>query len=179
MLLVLLIAGWATTYSVPLQAGDEASDVTVADGSASFLLSVKMPNKNGINYVYYSTDSNYGYLYGNDTIYVSEGENVYISYNLNSGYKRKSITVNGEVKNNSNNSFEFVMPSSNVEIVIDTEFDPSSPTDPQPADTTKYYNLALACNPSGAGSVSGKGKYAFGKSANVSTSNNSGYVFKC
>ncbi|MBE6302565.1 MAG: T9SS type A sorting domain-containing protein [Bacteroidales bacterium] len=179
MLLVLLIVGWATTYSVPLQAGDEASDVTVADGSASFLLSVKMPNKNGINYVYYSTDSNYGYLYGNDTIYVSEGENVYISYSLNSGYKRKSITVNGEVKNNSNNSFEFVMPSSNVEIVIDTEFDPSSPSDPQPADTTKYYNLALACNPSGAGSVSGKGKYAFGKSVNVSTSNNSGYVFKC
>ena len=74
------------------------------------------------------------------------------------------------------------MPESDVKIVIDTEFDPASPADPQPADpqpadTTVYYSLTLVSNPLGAGSTSGAGKYAKGSSINVRTSSYSGYTF--
>ena len=141
------------------------------------LLNINLPNKNGINQVYFSSESDYGYFYENSSIPVFEGEEVYIRYYLNSGYKSKTVTLNGVIQNNSGNYLEFVMPSSDVELVIDVEFDPSSPSDPQPADTTKYYNLSLVCNPSTAASVSGKGNYVAGKSIYVSTSANSGYLF--
>lgn len=140
-------------------------------------LNIEMPNKNGIYSVYFSSNSNYGYLYESTTVNIIEGENVYISYSLNSGYKCKSVILNGVEQNLSRNNFEFEMPSSDVELVINTEFDPSSPSDPQPADTTKYYNLTLVCNPSGAGSTSGKGKYIAGNSVRVYAYTNSGYVF--
>lgn len=147
------------------------------EGSPEVLLNINLPNKNGINQVYFSSESDYGYFYENSSIPVFEGEEVYISYSLNSGYKSKTVTLNGVIQNNSGNYLEFVMPSSDVELVIDVEFDPSSPSDPQPADTTKYYNLSLVCNPSTAASVSGEGNYVAGKSIYVSTSANSGYLF--
>lgn len=147
------------------------------EGSPEVLLNINLPNKNGINQVYFSSESDYGYFYENSSIPVFEGEEVYISYSLNSGYKSKTVTLNGVIHNNSGNYLEFVMPSSDVELVIDVEFDPSSPSDPQPADTTKYYNLSLVCNPSTAASVSGEGNYVAGKSIYVSTSANSGYLF--
>lgn len=167
MLLVLLLVGWAT------EGWAFESDEIIN----KYKLSINIPNKNGISSVYYSSESDYGYFYGNDSVSIIEGEDVYISYSLNSGYKCKNVTLNGLVQSLSSNYFEFVMPGSDVELIIDTEFDPSSPSDPQPADTTKYYNLSLVCNPSSAGSISGNGKYAAGNSTYIYASANSGYVF--
>lgn len=141
------------------------------------LLSVKMPNKNGINYVYYSTTtSEYGQWNDDGSAYITEGSNVSVGYALNSGYKCKSVMLNG-VAQDVSGYFDFVMPASDVQLVIDTEFDPSSPADPQPADTTKKFNLKLVCNPAAAGEVNGDGKYAVGSSAYVYAYTNSGYVF--
>lgn len=144
---------------------------------AKHLLSVKIPNKSGINYVYYSSDTEYGEWYDDNSTYITDGENVYIGFSLNSGYKCKSVKINGAPQSVSSNYFEFVMPSNDVEIVLDAEFDPSSPSDPQPGEQTKKYNLSLVCNPIGAASLSGAGTYTEGSSVYIYASNNSGYVF--
>ncbi len=147
---------------------------------AKHLLNIKLLNKNGIGYGYYSSNSEYGGWYGDCSVYILEGETVNIEYQLNTGYKNKSVTLNGVAQDISDNYFDFVMPSSTVEFVIDTEFDPSSPSDPQPsqpADTTKRYTLTLVSNPLGAGSQSGSGTYVAGNTVSVSTSAHSGYVF--
>ena len=144
---------------------------------AKHLLSVVMPNKSGISYVYYSSNTEYGEWYDDNSTYITDGENVYIGFSLNSGYKCRSVLINGVPQSVSSNYFEFVMPSNDVEIVIDAEFDPSSPSDPQPGEQTKKYNLSLVCNPIGAASLSGAGTYTEGSSVYVYASNNSGYVF--
>lgn len=143
-----------------------------------YMLNVNVSNKNAISNVYYSTDSEYGYWYPEGSISVVEGEDIYISYSLNTGYKCRGITLNGVLQDNTRNNFEFYMPASDVEMVIETEFDPSSPADPQPADTTTLYNLTLVSNPLGAGYFYGDGKYAAGTSVDISGYANSGYVFK-
>lgn len=190
MLLFLLIVEWAT--GCPLSADTNAAitdrcqpraSVTgygissiAADDVTKHVLNIKIPNKNGIRYIYYSSDTEYGRWQENTPIYITEGCNVYIEYKLNTSYTCKSITLNGIVQNISN-YLNFEMPSSDVEIVIDTEFDPSSPSDPQPADTTKYYNLSLVGNPSGAGTIKGYGKYTAGSEVYIRAYSNSGYVF--
>lgn len=144
-----------------------------------YMLNVNVSNKNAISDVYYSTDSEYGYWYPEGSISVVEGEDIYIRYSLNTGYKCRGITLNGVLQDNTRNNFEFYMPASDVELVIETEFDPSSPADPQPADTTTLYNLTLVSNPLGAGYFYGDGKYAAaGTSVDISGYANSGYVFK-
>ena len=144
---------------------------------AKHLLSIKTPNKSGISYVYYSSDTEYGEWYDDNSTYITDGENVYIGLGLNSGYKCKSVKINGVPQSVSSNYFEFVMPSNDVEIILDAEFDPSSPSDPQPGEQTKKYNLSLVCNPIGAASLSGAGTYTEGASVYIYASNNSGYVF--
>ena len=144
---------------------------------AKHLLSIKIPNKSGINYVYYSSDTEYGEWYDDNSTYITDGENVYIGFGLNSGYKCKSVKINDVPQSVSSNYFEFVMPSNDVEIILDAEFDPSSPSDPQPGEQTKKYNLSLVCNPIGAASLSGAGTYTEGSSVYIYASNNSGYVF--
>jgi len=141
------------------------------------LFSVKIPNKNGINYIYYSSNSEYGEWRDDNSTYITEGENLYIGLTFNTGYKCKGITLNGITQEMTGSSFEFVMPASDVEVVIDVEFNPSSPADPQPGDTTKKYNLYLACNPSGAASLNGSGTYTAGSNVYVYAYNQSGYVF--
>ena len=190
MLLFLLIVEWV--IGCPLSADTNAAitdrcqpraSVTgygissiAADDVTKHVLNIKIPNKNGIRYIYYSSDTEYGRWQENTPIYITEGCNVYVEYKLNTSYTCKSITLNGIVQNISN-YLNFEMPSSDVEIVIDTEFDPSSPSDPQPADTTKYYNLSLVGNPSGAGTINGYGKYTAGSEVYIRAYSNSGYVF--
>lgn len=168
-----------TVKAVAINAAGEASYVTSATYHfvAKHLLSVRIPNKNGVSYIYYSSSSEYGQWNGDGSVYITEGEYVDINYSLNSGYVCKSLTVNGVEQDKSYKYFGFTMPASDTEIVIDTEFNPSSPADPQPADTTRRYNLTLVCNPSGAGSVSGSGQYEAGRSVYVNAYRNTGYLF--
>lgn len=145
---------------------------------AKQLLTVKIPNKNGVGYVYYSSDNGYGDLYGDDSTYITEGDDVYVDVNLNSGYKCKEITLNGVPDYSSEyTSFNFTMPNAEVEMVIDVEFDPSSPSDPEPGDTSKKYNLYLTSNPVGASSVGGGGSYAAGTEIYLYSYGQSGYIF--
>lgn len=141
------------------------------------LLSVKIPNKNGISRIYYSSETEYGDWYGENSTYIRDGENVDIRFYLNSNYKYKEVTLNGEVQTVSNNRLSFVMPANDVEIVVNTEFAPSSPADPEQPTETKRYKLSLVTNPTGAGTVSGYGTYEVGSKVYVYTSNYSGYVF--
>ena len=141
-------------------------------------LHIKWPNKNGISYVYYSSNTEYGYFYEESSTRVREGDKVYIEYGLTTGYKATSITLNGEKLNVSRQYFDFVMPDTDAELVFNSEFDPASPSDPQPGDTTKRYRLTLVCNPVGAGYTSSTEKsYAVGSSFNINAYTNSGYVF--
>ena len=55
------------------------------------------------------------------------------------------------------------------------EFNPTNPAEPQTP--VFYYPLTVACEPSGAAYVSGKGNYAPGSTASISTSPKSGYYF--
>ena len=141
------------------------------------LFSVKLPNKNGLSYVYYSSNSEYGEWYDDNSAYITEGDNLSVGFSLNSGYKCDDIKLNGVSQSVSGNSFNFVMPSTEVELIIETTFDPSSPSDPQPAETSKKYNLYLASNPIGACSLSGAGTYSAGSEVYLYASSQSGYVF--
>lgn len=143
------------------------------------LLTLRLPNKGGVSYVYYSSSNEYGEWQGKDgSAYITEGDQVSIGYYLNSGYSCKSIMLDGERLPVADDWFTFTMPSKDVELVIETMFNPSSPGDPQPGDTTRTYDLKLVINPNGAGYVSsGSGRYAAGTSVYVSAYNSTGYVF--
>lgn len=143
------------------------------------LLTLRLPNKGGVSYVYYSSSNEYGEWQGKDgSAYITEGDQVSIGYYLNSGYSCKSIMLDGERQPLTGDWFNFTMPSKDVELVIETMFNPSSPGDPQPGDTTRTYNLKLVVNPLGAGSLSSDtGRYAAGTSVYVSAYNSTGYVF--
>ena len=144
------------------------------------LLSVKFANKNGVNYLFYSTNTEYGQWNTEHSALVTEGENVYLGFELNNNYKLRSVSLNGQVQTVDANYpyLEFVMPQSDVEIIIDTEFDPTSPGDPN-ASITKKYKLMLVSNPIGACTfdTDGNAEYAEGAKVYVSSYANSGYVF--
>lgn len=197
LLLVLLLAGWAWNCPLsavqvrrlqgePLAFASSGNDNTrhpsrVDENVTSYQVRLNIPNKSALNYVYYSAGNHYGYIYGSDTIDIAVGENVYLQYSLNTGYKLKTIYLNGqEVElTGSSNSYDFTMPEMDVDLRAETEFDPSPPTDPQPADTTKQFQLELVSNPLGSGTFSGAGKHAPGKRVGVNAYANSGYVFTC
>ena len=159
--------------------GENVSSVTSAKYRfiAKHLLSVKLPNKNGINYVYYSSNSEYGEWYDENSTYITEGDKLYIEFRLNTGYKCNDIKLNGISQNASDNSFYFVMPNTDVELIIDTTFDPSSPSDPQPGEISKKFNLYLTSNPIGASSLSGAGTYSSGSEIYLNARSASGYKF--
>ena len=146
---------------------------------AKYLVTVKLPNKNGISRIYFSSDSEYGEWYDENSTYITSGENVYIGFSFNTGYKRGDIKLNGVSQNLSGNSLSFIMPSKDVEVVLDAVFDPSSPSDPNvgTGTQTQKYTLSLVSNPAGASALSGAGKYAEGESVYIRTSANTGYVF--
>lgn len=149
---------------------------------AKSLLSFRTNNKGGISSVNYSTrGSEYGSFNGEGDAYITDGETVNMSIGLNNGYRLRGITVNGEQKEVSQyGGLSFTMPSvTDVTVMADVVYDPTSPSDPQPpTPVEKKYKLTLVSNPAGAGSVSNGGSYAEGTTIRISTSNNSGYVFK-
>lgn len=149
---------------------------------AKSLLSFRTNNKGGISSVNYNTwSSEYGSFNGEGDAYITDGETVNLSISLNNGYRLRGITVNGEQKEVSQyGGLSFTMPSvTDVTVMADVVYDPTSPSDPQPpTPVEKKYKLTLVSNPAGAGSVSNGGSYAEGTTIRISTSNNSGYVFK-
>lgn len=149
---------------------------------AKSLLSFRTNNKGGISSVNYSTrGSEYGSFNGEGDAYITDGETVNMSIGLNNGYRLRGITVNGEQKEVSQyGGLSFTMPSvTDVTVMADVVYDPTSPSDPQPpTPVEKKYKLTLVSNPAGAGSVSNGGSYAEGTTIRISTSYNSGYVFK-
>lgn len=149
---------------------------------AKSMLSFRTNNKGGISSVnYYTWGSEYGSFNGEGDAYITDGETVYLSIRLNNSYRLRGITLNGEQKEVSKyGELNFTMPSvTDVTVMADVVYDPTSPSDPQPpTPAEKKYKLSLATNPAGAGSVSNGGSYAEGTTISISTSNNSGYVFK-
>ena len=149
---------------------------------AKSMLSFRTNNKGGFSSVsYYTRGSEYGSFNGEGDAYITDGETVYLSISLNNGYRLRGITLNGEQKEVSKyGELNFTMPSvTDVTVMADVVYDPTSPSDPQPpTPAEKKYKLSVVCNPAGAGSVSNGGSYAEGTTISISTSNNSGYVFK-
>lgn len=149
---------------------------------AKSMLSFRTNNKGGISSVnYYTRGSEYGSFNGEGDAYITDGETVYLSIRLNNSYRLRGITLNGEQKEVSKyGELNFTMPSvTDVTVMADVVYDPTSPSDPQPpTPAEKKYKLSLVTNPAGAGYVSDGGSYAEGTTTNVSTSNNTGYVFK-
>ena len=118
---------------------------------------------------------------GNYEMYVTDGAEVSLQIYMNTGYVLKGVTLNGEQKEISKyGELKFVMPSATEAIIMaDVEFDPNSPSDPQPpTPVEKTYQLSVVSNPTGAASVSGTGKYKEGQSVYVSANAYPGYVFK-
>lgn len=148
---------------------------------AKYLLSLRLTNKNALTpeKCYYSSNSEYGYYSSNPPLYITGGDVVYFEYPLNRSYKVKNITVNSTPVLFSNNNFNFIMPSKATEIVIDAEFAPNSPEDPEttPEDTTSYYSLTVVSNPTGAYSFGGPQKFAGGEKTSLYAYSNSGYIF--
>ncbi len=118
---------------------------------------------------------------GNYEMFVTDGAEVSLQIYMNTGYVLKGVTLNGEQKEISKyGELKFVMPSATeVTVMADVEFDPNSPSDPQPpTPVEKTYQLSVVSNPTGAASVSGTGKYKEGQLVYVSASAYPGYVFK-
>ena len=109
------------------------------------------------------------------------GETVDINISLNNSYKFNSITLDGnplEIEPYNYYNCTFAMPAKDVEFVIDAKFDPSSPGDPQPADTTRLYNVTVVSNPVGAGSDQGSTRLPAGAMGSVYLAAQPGYVFE-
>lgn len=181
--------------SIPAGADVTVKAVAINDNGASqitsatytfvqkYKLSFRLPNKNGVNYISFSSNSDYGSFNGEGTGYAIEGAQVDLSVSTNSGYDITSVKVNGTELDSDQSGwygkgyYIFTMPGADTEVVIDSRFNPSSPSDPEPGSTEKKYKLTLVSNPVGAGSLSGAGEYGSGSGINVSSYANSGYVF--
>ncbi|MDE5941090.1 MAG: chitobiase/beta-hexosaminidase C-terminal domain-containing protein, partial [Muribaculaceae bacterium] len=141
-----------------------------------YRFSVRLLNPGGVQRYYLSSNSYYGYWNTDNSILASEGESIWVDISYNTGYRAKSIKLDGNALEQSQNYY-FTMPANDTELTIETVFDPNSPSDPQPADTTRYYTLSVVANPLGAASTSGSGKYKEGRNVNVNASARSGYQF--
>lgn len=169
---------------VRLKAVAVAADGSISDVAAAtytylhkFALNVRSTNKNGISYIYYSSNSDYGSFSGDKTLDISPGETLNFDLSLNSGYKLRSVTLDGDPISVNNRYFEFTMPEADATLLIDVEFDPASPSEPQQPSTVKSYKLTLVNNPAGAATLYGAGSIRAGSTASVSVSSNSGYIF--
>lgn len=143
-------------------------------------LRLKLPNPNAVNYVYCNSNSTYNQLtQTNPSSFIPAGETVNLSISFNTGYSLEGLTLDGrDVKDNVNyGSYSFTMPEHDVDLVVNSRYNPSSPSDPQPADTTRKYQLTITTNPVGAGNNESQGRYAAGERVYVSNYPQSGYVF--
>ena len=144
-------------------------------------LSFRTNNKGGLSALNYNTYSaEYGSFRGDGEAYITDGSNVYLNVNLNSGYRLRSLTLDGKQLEKQYSEYHFVMPSvTDVTVMADIVYDPESPSDPQPpTPPVKTYKLTVVCNPIGAASLSGAGTYKEGDWVNLSANSYSGYVFK-
>ena len=159
----------------------EVSIVTSAKYTyvAKHLLKFKTNNASGINSVDYSSSSEYGSFNANGEAYITDGQGVVMSFMCNEGYRLRSVKLNdANVDISSYKGLQFTMPASDVEVVADVVYDPSSPSDPEaPAAPVSTYKLSVVANPVGAASVGGAGSYAANASVYVSASAKRGYVF--
>lgn len=146
---------------------------------AKHLLKFKTNNASGINSVDYSSSSEYGSFNANGEAYITDGQGVVMSFMCNEGYRLRSVKLNDAIVDiSSYKGLQFTMPASDVEVVADVVFDPSSPSDPEsPAAPVTTYKLSVVANPVGAASVGGAGNYAANASVYVSASAKRGYVF--
>lgn len=144
-------------------------------------LSFRTNNKGGLSALNYNTYSaEYGSFRGDGEAYITDGSNVYLNVNLNSGYRLRSLTLDGKQLEKQYSEYHFVMPSvTDVTVMADIVYDPESPSDPQPpTPPVKTYKLTVVCNPIGAASLSGAGTYKEGDWVYISADTYSGYVFK-
>ena len=146
------------------------------------LLTFRTNNSNAIYNVNYSSSSEYGEWRGEGEAYITDGENVSVRINLNSGYRIRSVKLNGaEQEVSSYGSLNFVMPAAtDVTLMADLVYDPQSPTDPQsPAKPEDKYSLTVVVNPTGAFDYpSITEKYSANEKIDLQLSAKPGYVFK-
>lgn len=171
-------AGMDVTVKAVVVTDNGTSNVTTANYHfvAKHPLNFKFSNKGGISYVYYSTNSEYGNIQGEKTVYITDGTEVYLEIGVNSGYEFKNVTVNGNVVS-TDGYFGFMMPASAADLVINVEYNPASPSDPQPGDTTKKYKLTLVSNPVGSCYLYGGGEYEAGADVGIEANMYNGYEF--
>ena len=121
------------------------------------------------------TPSGSGTVYGSGSY--AEGRVVSLSVSTASGYKFVCwTTTDGEVLSTSS-SLKYTMPAKTDTVVARFDFTPTQPDEPVDPTTILYYPLTLSVSPSGAGSVSGGGRYQASKKVSLSASTNSGYRF--
>lgn len=121
------------------------------------------------------TPSGSGTVYGSGSY--AEGRVVSLSVSTASGYKFVCwTTTDGEVLSTSS-SLKYTMPAKTDTVVARFDFTPTQPDEPVDPTTILYYPLTLSVSPSGAGSVSGGGRYQASKKVGLSASTNSGYRF--
>lgn len=142
-----------------------------------YKLSFKIPNKNSISYISFSSNSDYGSFEGEGSIFVDPGDRVDAWFNLNDGYKLTSVTLNGSPLEADYQNIHFTMPGADTEVIFNTVYDPTSPADPTAPDQQKKYTLTAVSNPAGAGSLSGTGEYESGASLYLYANGNHGYLF--
>lgn len=144
-------------------------------------LSFRTNNKSGLSALDYNTYSaEYGSFRGDGEAYITDGSNVYLTVHLSSGYRLRSLTLDGKQIEMQYSEYHFVMPSAtDVTLMADIVYDPESPSDPQPpTPPVKTYKLTVVCNPIGTASLSGAGTYKEGDWVSISANTYSGYVFK-
>lgn len=118
---------------------------------------------------------------GSGTVYGSgayaEGRVVSLSVSTASGYSFVCwTTTDGEVLSTSS-SLKYTMPAHADTVMAHFDFTPAQPAEPVDPATILYYPLTLSVSLSGAGSVSGGGRYQAGKKVGLSASTNNGYRF--
>lgn len=145
---------------------------------AKYRLTIRNLNKKGVNYIYVNSNSDYKSIQEEGFIYASEGESIYLWAETFSGYSLTSVTMNGTALTGYDDNYEFAMPGENVELLVDSKFDPTSPSDPQPGSTEKKFRLTIVSNPAGSGYIYSKeSEYTAGTQVGVEVSPNSGYRF--
>lgn len=145
---------------------------------AKYRLTIRNLNKKGVNYIYVNSNSDYESIQEEGFIYASEGESIYLWAETFSGYSLTSVTMNGTALTGYDDNYEFAMPGENVELLVDSKFDPTSPSDPQPGSTEKKFRLTIVSNPAGSGYIYSKeSEYTAGTQVGVEVSPNSGYRF--
>lgn len=104
------------------------------------------------------------------------GENVTLTACANSSYVfTQWVDDNGAVVSNTAR-LTVKVPDHNVHYTAHFKYTPTSPSEPNVPN--EYATLSLKANPSGAGYVSGAGRYIVGSDVSISASANYNYVFK-